>query len=104
MTVYAYPSLPEAARLDHKAGATQNPGMSLKDWFAGQVIAAMIASDPAFSGVRDKNGQHCEIDKAKLNNMAKNSYQAAEAMMQARPATTTKEAEPAAPRPLTRTH
>lgn len=101
MTIFAYPSVQDAGRLDHKVGATQNPGMTLKDWFAGQVIAAMIASDSSFSGMRDKNGQHCELDKAKLNNMAKNSYQAAEAMMQAR-AATAKEAEPIA-RPLTRT-
>lgn len=100
MTIYAYPSLPDAARPDHKLGAPANPGMTLRDWFAGQVIAAMISSDSSFSGMRDKNGQHCELDRAKLNNMAKNSYQAADAMLAAR--CTTKEIEPAA-RPAPRT-
>lgn len=99
MTIYAYPSLQDTARLDHKHGAAANPGMTLRDWFAGQVIAAMIASDSSFSGMRDKNGQHCELDRAKLNNMAKNSYQAADAMLLARG--TTKEIEPAA-RPAVR--
>jgi len=39
---------------------TQNPGMTLKDWFAGPIIAAMLGSDPANSSQRDKNGQLCK--------------------------------------------
>ncbi|MCE9608306.1 MAG: hypothetical protein K8U03_25755 [Planctomycetia bacterium] len=101
MTIYAYPSLQDVGRLEHKAGGTSSPGMTLKDWFAGQVIAAMVASDSSFAGMRDKNGQHCEIDKAKLNNMAKNSYQAAEAMMHARAATKDVDSHE---RPPARTH
>lgn len=79
------PRLPEPARLEPQLGqAGGMPEMTLRDWIAGQVIAAMISSDPGFSGMRDKNGQHCELDKSKLHNMAKNSYQAADAMLQAR--------------------
>lgn len=60
------------------------PGLTLQDWFAGQIIAAMIGSDPAYSSQRDQNGRLCGIDGARLANLANNAYQAAEAMMQAR--------------------
>lgn len=85
MTISANPRLPEPARLETQlGGAAGIPGMTLRDWIAGQVIAAMISSDASFSGMRDKNGQHCELDKPKLNQMAKNSYQTADAMLQVR--------------------
>lgn len=85
MTITANPRLPEPARFEPTLGGAPGiPGMTLRDWIAGQVIAAMISSDSTFSGMRDKNGQHCELDKPKLQNMAKNSYQAADAMLQAR--------------------
>ena len=58
--------------------------MTLKDWFAGQIIAAMLGSDPANSSQRDCNGQLCQMDPTKLANMAKNAYQAAEVLMQIR--------------------
>jgi len=60
------------------------PGMTLQDWFAGQIIAAMIGSDPAYSSTRDKDGRLCGIEPARLANMSKNAYQTAEAMMKAR--------------------
>jgi hypothetical protein len=84
--ISANPRLPEPARLEPTLGGAGIPGMTLRDWIAGQVISAMISSDAAFSGMRDKNGQHCELDKSKLNQMAKNSYQAADAMLLARAA------------------
>lgn len=59
-------------------------GMTLEDWFAGQIIASMIGSDPAYANQRDKNGQLCGIDAARLANLSKNAYQAAEAMCQVR--------------------
>jgi hypothetical protein len=62
------------------------PGMTIHDWFAGQIIAAMIGSDPAYSSTRDKDGRLCGIEPARLANMSKNAYQIAEAMMQARAA------------------
>ncbi len=60
-------------------------GMTLEDWFAGQIIAAMIGSDPAYSNNRDPNGRLCGIEPAKIENLTKNAYQVAAAMMQARP-------------------
>jgi hypothetical protein len=62
------------------------PEMTLQDWFAGQIIAAMIGSDPAYSSMRDNDGRLCGIEPARLANMSKNAYQTAEAMMQARAA------------------
>ena len=59
-------------------------GMTLEDWFAGQVIAAMIGSDPAYANQRDKNGQLCGIEATRLANLSKNAYQTAEAMLQVR--------------------
>lgn len=83
--ISANPRLPEPSRFEPQAGGGDAiPGMTLRDWIAGQVIAAMISSDAGFSGMRDKNGQHCELDKSKLQQMAKNSYQAADAMLHAR--------------------
>ena len=55
------------------------------DWFAGQIIAAMLGSDPN-STQRDNNSQLCSMDEPKLANMAKTAYQAANAMMQVRAA------------------
>jgi hypothetical protein len=60
------------------------PGMTLQDWFAGQVIAAMLGSDSSFASQRDDNGRLCAIEPTRLANIAKNAYQTAEAMMQAR--------------------
>ena len=62
------------------------PGMTLQDWFAGQIIAAMIGSDPANSNQRDQNGRLCGIETARLANMTKNAYQSAESMLQSRAA------------------
>jgi hypothetical protein len=59
---------------------------SRQDWFAGQIIAAMIGSDPANSNQRDQNGRLCGIEPARLANMTKNAYQSAEAMLQSRAA------------------
>jgi hypothetical protein len=58
--------------------------LTLRDWFAGQVIAAMIGSDAALSAQRDENGRHCGFNASRLANMATNAYQAAEALIQAR--------------------
>jgi hypothetical protein len=60
--------------------------MTLKDWFAGQIVAAMLGSDPAYSSQRDANGQLCTMDPSKLTNIAKSAYMAAEALMQVRAA------------------
>jgi hypothetical protein len=86
MVAYAFPF---ADGSDHSEGGTKNThhqGMTLKDWFAGQIIAAMLGSDPSNSSLRDKNGQLCQMDHSKLANMAKSAYQAAEALMQVRAA------------------
>ncbi|HWA99766.1 MAG TPA: hypothetical protein VG713_14785 [Pirellulales bacterium] len=66
--------------------AESHHDMTLKDWFAGQIIAAMLGSDGSSSSQRDENGQLCSFDKSRLANLAKNAYQVAEAMMQARAA------------------
>ena len=58
--------------------------MTLKDWFAGQIIAAMLSSDASSAIQRDQNGQLCEFDTARLANLAKNAYQVADALMKAR--------------------
>jgi hypothetical protein len=71
--------------------------MTLKDWFAGQIIAAMLGSDSSNSSQRDKNGQLCKMDQAKLANWATSSYQAAEALMQARAADQKQSEPPAKP-------
>jgi hypothetical protein len=60
------------------------PGMTMQDWLAGQIIAAMLGSDPANCNQRDVNGRLCGIEPMRMANMAKIAYQAAEAMMQAR--------------------
>jgi hypothetical protein len=90
MTVYAFPFVYDAERLESGTKNTQNQGMTLKDWFAGRTIAAMLGSDPSSSSQRDSNGQLCSIDQYKLANMAKSAYQVAEAMMQARSAESNK--------------
>jgi hypothetical protein len=77
------------------------PEMTLQDWFAGQVIAAMIGSDPAYSSTRDNDGRLCGIEPARLQNMATNAYQAAEAMMKVRAGAPAK--EPVVRRPAGRT-
>jgi hypothetical protein len=58
--------------------------MTLNDWFAGQIMAAMLGSDPSNSSHRDSNGQLCGMDQTKLVNMAKTAYQVANALMQVR--------------------
>jgi hypothetical protein len=58
--------------------------LTLRDWFAGQVFAAMIGSDSALSAQRDDNGRPCGINPSRLSNMAKTAYQTADALMQAR--------------------
>lgn len=60
------------------------PDMTLQDWFAGQIMAAMIGSDGSFANQRDKNGQLCGIEPTRLANLAKNSYQVADSLMKAR--------------------
>ncbi len=60
------------------------PGMTMQDWLAGEIIAALLGSDPANANQRDPNGRLCGIEPARMANMAKIAYQAAEAMMQHR--------------------
>jgi uncharacterized protein (DUF2147 family) len=86
MSVYAFPCAHGAERLAGATKKAESPGMTLNDWFAGQVIAALLGSDPSNSTQRDKNGQLCPMDEFKLANMAKTAYQAANAMMQIRAA------------------
>jgi len=86
MVAYAFPFADGVERSEGGAKNTQCQGMTLKDWFAGQIIAAMLGSDPSHSSLRDKNGQLCQMDQSKLANMAKSAYQAAEALMQVRAA------------------
>lgn len=62
------------------------PGMTLQDWFAGQILASMIGSDPMNANNRDENGRLCGMEPTRLANMAKAAYQAAEALAQCRPA------------------
>ena len=61
------------------------PDMTLLDWFAGQILSSMIGSDPSNANNRDENGRLCGMEPARLANMAKAAYQAAEALVQARP-------------------
>jgi len=84
MVAYAFPFAHDAERSESKTKDTHCQGMTLKDWFAGQIIAAILGSDPSNASLRDKNGQLCQMDQSKLANMAKSAYQAAEAMMQVR--------------------
>jgi hypothetical protein len=86
MTAYALPPVCTAERPENGTKNSQIPGMTIKDWFAGQIIAAMMGSDPSNSTQRDSNGQLCKMDQSKLANMARSAYQVAEAMMQARAA------------------
>jgi hypothetical protein len=60
------------------------PEMTLQDWFAGQVIAAMIGGDSSLVSRRDDNGRLCGIEPARLAANAGNAYQIATAMMAAR--------------------
>ncbi len=55
------------------------PGMSLRDWFAGQIIAACVA------GAINKN------PKISMSECASDAYQQADAMLAARSATQTRE-------------
>jgi hypothetical protein len=84
MTAYVFPFICSAERPESGTKSAQSQGMTLKDWFAGQIIAAMLGSDPSNSTQRDSNGQLCKMDHSKLANMAKSAYQVVEAMMQAR--------------------
>ena len=83
MSMYAFPAVQGVKHPGDQAIADGN-GMTLKDWFAGQVIAAMVGSDSSLSSQRDDNGQPSALNKTRLANMAKNAYQTAEALMQAR--------------------
>ena len=89
MTAYAFPCVHSAdsSSAESPQSGTKhvhNQGMTLTDWFAGQIIAAMLGSDSSNSSQRDKNGQLCKMDQARLANMAKSAYQAADALMQVR--------------------
>jgi hypothetical protein len=86
MTALAMPPVCSAERPENGQKNSQLPAMTLKDWFAGQIVAAMMGSDPSNSNQRDSNGQLCKMDQSKLTNMARSAYQVAEAMMQARAA------------------
>jgi hypothetical protein len=86
MVAYAFPFIHGTERSEGGTTNTRSQGMTLQDWFAGQIIAAMLGSDPSNSSLRDKNGQLCQMDQSKLANMAKTAYQVAEALMQVRPA------------------
>ena len=86
MTAYAFPFVYSAEHPESGTTNSQSQGMTLKDWFAGQIIAAILGSDPSNSTQRDGNGQLCKMDQSKLANMAKSAYQVAEAMMQVRAA------------------
>jgi len=86
MVAYAFPCVDGVEHSECATKNTHSQGMTLKDWFAGQIIAAMLGSDPSHSSLRDKNGQLCQMEQSKLANMAKSAYQAAEALMQARAA------------------
>lgn len=57
-------------------------GMTLRDWFAGQALASMIAKAPFF----DREGEHGpKIDLAQFkSDMAVGAYFYADAMMEAR--------------------
>jgi hypothetical protein len=80
-------AIPPVYGTEHPENGTKNSqfqGMTLKDWFAGQVIAAMVGSDPSNASQRDSNGQLCKMEQSKLANMARSAYQVAEAMMQVR--------------------
>ena len=87
MAATAFPSVahpPERAATGTNSLAM--PGMTLQDWFAGQVIAALLGSDSSYSSQRDQNGQLCSMEPNRLANMAKTAYQAAESMMHVRAA------------------
>jgi hypothetical protein len=84
MTIYAFPCASGAECAESGTKTPENRGMTLKDWFAGQIIAAMLGSDPANSSQRDSNGQLCKMDPCKVANLTKGAYQVAEAMMQVR--------------------
>ena len=86
MIAYAFPHVQSAELSVSGTKNINSHGMTLKDWFAGQIISAMLGSDSSNSSQRDKNGQLCKMDQAKLANLAKSAYQAAEALMQARAA------------------
>jgi hypothetical protein len=86
MIDYAFPIVHGSERSADGTKTSPSPGMTLEDWFAGQIMSAMLGSDPANSSQRDSNGQLCKMDQSKLTNMAKSAYQAAEALMQVRAA------------------
>jgi hypothetical protein len=86
MIAYAFPSNHTSDRSVGGTNLLPSQGMTLKDWFAGQIIAAMLGSDSSNSSQRDKNGQLCKMDQSRLANMAKGAYQAAGALMDVRAA------------------
>lgn len=66
----------------HSTVRVINPGMSLRDWFAGQALTAMIAKAPLF----DRDGEHGKpIDMVQFKrDMAESAYFYADAMLTAR--------------------
>ena len=73
MIAYAFPFVQPAEGAGSGTIPAYSPGMTLKDWFAGQIVAAMLGSDPSNSSQRDQNGQPCAMDKSKLANIAKSA-------------------------------
>lgn len=71
------PAFPTDGRIQH---GTAYDGMSLRDWFAGQAIGAIVAATSA--------GQHHPIFPGEetriVDAMARDAYQIADAMLSAR--------------------
>lgn len=74
MITYAFPCVQSSDQAQGPETHLPYQGMTLKDWFAGQIIAAMLGSDPAHSNQRDENGQLCKMNQSKLTNMAMSAY------------------------------
>ena len=64
-----------ASTSNHGFPYAEQDGMSLRDWFAGQVIVGMAAADPEGPSMRPQ-------DAAQI--MAQGAYQLADAMLEAR--------------------
>ena len=86
MTASAFPSVSSVGDPLGEPKSAQSQGMTLRDWFAGQMAAAILGSDPSNSSPRDGNGQLCKIDQSKVKNLAHSAYQIADALMLARAA------------------
>jgi len=72
---YGGPAFPWELRLDNGA-VSFSPGMSLRDWFAGQALASTLAS---FSG----NNWHNPNDY-QVSQFAETAYRCADAMLKVR--------------------